>query len=150
MFVSWFGLPFCACVLFANRSEPVHLTRPRACLGLLATHVHSQGAAFYHYGGCVAVISASRNNLVLIFFAWVFSTHVQQPLRCVYTRAETRKERCEHFAVNIASTIMHQIYGSGAMPMQVRIKVRRRFGPCGCCIQSYVECCGSRHDTHVT
>ena len=36
------------------------------------------------------------------------------------------------------------------MPMQVRIKVRRRFGPCDCCIQSYVECCGARHDTYVT
>ena len=45
---------------------------------------------------------------------------------------------------------MHQIYGSGAMPMQDRINVRRRSCPGGCCIQSYVECCGSRHDTHVT
>ena len=34
--------------------------------------------------------------------------------------------------------------------MQVRIKVRRRFGPCGCCVQFYVECCGTRQDTYVT
>ena len=83
-------------------------------------------------------------------FRVAFSTHVQQPLRCWYTRADTHKERCEQFVVNIESTIMHQIYGSGAMPMQVTIKVRRRFGPCDCCIQFYVECCGARHDTCVT
>ena len=45
---------------------------------------------------------------------------------------------------------MHHICGSGAVPMQVTIKVRRRFGLGGCCIQSYVECCGSRHDEDVT
>ena len=43
--------------------------------------------SFLHSCGRVAqaVISASRNDLVLIFFAWVFSTSVQQPLRCLRT-----------------------------------------------------------------
>ena len=43
--------------------------------------------SFLHFCGCVAqaVILASRNDLVLIFFAWVFSTYVQQPLRCLRT-----------------------------------------------------------------
>ena len=45
---------------------------------------------------------------------------------------------------------MHHICGSGAVPMQVRIKVRRRSCPGGCCIQFYVECCGTRQDTYVT
>ena len=43
--------------------------------------------SFHHSCGCVAqaVISAARNNFVLIFFAWVFFTCVQQPLRCLRT-----------------------------------------------------------------
>ena len=43
--------------------------------------------SFLHSCGCVAqaVLSASRNDLVLIFFAWVFFTCVQQPLRCLRT-----------------------------------------------------------------
>ena len=52
--------------------------------------------------------------------------------------------------VNIESSIMHHNYGSGARPMQVRIKVRRRSCPCGCCVQFYVGCCGTRQDTCVT
>ena len=43
MFISEFGLALCERVLFANRCEPVCRTRPRACLVLLAAHLHSQG-----------------------------------------------------------------------------------------------------------
>ena len=142
--VPWFRLPFCERVLFAFRCEPVRHVLLRVCGCGQHVFIRKERTpwtwlvSFLHSCGCVvqAVISASRNNFVLIFFAWVFSTFV--------LRAETRKERCEQFVVNIESTIMRQVYGSGAMLMQVRIKVRRRLGPCGCYIQSYVECCATR------
>ena len=54
VFVSWFGFASCERILFAFRCEPVCRTRPRACLVLLAAHLHSQGADILDVFGLVS------------------------------------------------------------------------------------------------
>ena len=97
MFISGFGLALCERVLFANRCEPVCRTRPRACLVLLAAHLHSQGADILDVFGLVSSflrlrctsldLSCTQQLRAHLFRVGVLHLLPAATSRFVYTRA---------------------------------------------------------------